>query len=142
MSGVRQHEVVVAAATFDELFVRAPFDDASVVDDDDRVAVTHRGETMGDDEPSDAEPCQIRLDDLFGDRIEVARGLVEHEQRRSVDERTRQGDPLPFATRQARPEVTQHRRVPHRHRHHDLVDRSQPCRLADIVQRGVRRRQS
>src|SRR5258705_4722541 len=64
-----------------QLVMRAAFDDASAIHDDDRVGVTNRGKSMRDDErrPALAERGQCVLHPAPGLRVERAGRLVEND---------------------------------------------------------------
>src|SRR3712207_1638893 len=95
-------ELVVEAARGEELAVCAAFNDASSVEHQDLVHVLHTHEPVGDDEGGAAMHqlvCGVQQPALrYG--VEVGGRLVEHEQRRILQQRTGDGEALPLATRE------------------------------------------
>ena len=75
----------------------APLDDLALLQHDDLVAVADRAQAMGDDDAGAAAAPQIVVDDLFGDRIERAGRLVEHDHRGIGNQRPGDLDALALA---------------------------------------------
>ncbi len=93
----------IATAEGDQLVVVAQFDQTGVVDHRDPIGAAHRGKTVGHDDHGATlhQPLEGLLDHRLGAGIEVAGGLVEHEDG-WVDERgAGQGDELALPGRQA-----------------------------------------
>src|SRR5947209_8623586 len=99
VSGTR-HQLFVQAVDGDQLFVRPPLDDLTVVEDDDLVAVADRRQAVGDDHTRAAPPPQVGVHLLLGDGVEGARGLVEHDDARVRGEHPGDLQPLPLPARE------------------------------------------
>ena len=95
------HPLVEAAAR-EELGVGAALDDAAAVHDDDAVGVHHGAESVGDHHSGGLalRAAEGRLDRPFGERVEVAGGLVEDQQARGAEQRAGHRDPLPLTAGQ------------------------------------------
>src|SRR5215831_20631170 len=93
-------EPCVQAAARDQLGVAADLDDLARLEDDDAVGALHRREAMRDDDRRAAAHRRLErsLDHALAFGIERARRLVEQEQRRVLQHRSRDRDPLPLAT--------------------------------------------
>ena len=95
-----------------QLLRRALLADAALVQHDDLVGHGHGGQLVGNhDQRAPAAQPRQRLGDgglVFG--IQRGRGLIDQQNGRILDERTRDGDALALAARQARPALA-HRRV-------------------------------
>ena len=89
-------EARVQSASGDERVVRALVDDAALVDDEDAVGVADRREAMRDHEGRAAlhEPREGVLHGGLALGVESARGLVEEQDRRVLEQGSRDGDPL------------------------------------------------
>jgi hypothetical protein len=72
---------------------------------------------MRDDDASDLQLAQRRVDLAFRGQIEVARPFVHEPDSRAAVESPRKEQALPLASRQTRPEVADQCAVIHRHRH-------------------------
>ena len=93
-------ELRVAAAEVDELFVRAPFDDAAAIEHEDLVGVADRREAMRDrDRRAPArELVERQLHRALGLVVERGGGLVEDQHGRVAQDRARNRDALLLAT--------------------------------------------
>ena len=93
------------AATRVQLGVGTGFHDAARVHDNDQVGVAHGTDTVGD--LDDGAALRDAGDALayarLGDRVNLARGLVEDVDGRVAQERACQGQALTLAARGARP---------------------------------------
>ncbi len=58
----------------------AALNDPALVQDDDLVAVPDGGEAVGDDQAGAAPPAQVPVDELLGQGVEGAGGLVQDEE--------------------------------------------------------------
>ena len=74
---------------------------------------------MGDHErrAADHQPVERVEDDRFGLRVDRRGRLVEDQDRRVLEERARDRDPLPLAAGQLRAALAEQRVVPLRQRH-------------------------
>src|SRR5207245_8692845 len=98
---------------------------------------------------ADRDALELRLDRLFGARIERRGGLVEDQNSWILEERARDGDALLLAAGEFQSAFTDHRLVAGRQRHDEVVDvrrarglvhlrvaRFRPA-IADVVKDGV-----
>src|SRR5437899_9918140 len=94
----------VEAAPREQLGVRAGFDHAAVVEDDDGVGPAHGGQAMRDHQRRAVllETIEGGADGRLADRVQVRGGLVEDQDRRVLQERARDREALPLAARQPR----------------------------------------
>src|SRR5580700_9180103 len=86
----------VEAVLLEELGVRPEFDDASVVEHDDSIALQDRRQSVSDDDAR-AIAQQVReglLNQRFGLAVQRAGGLVQDENPRVGQKRARQSDTL------------------------------------------------
>lgn len=81
LEGLFLMEIGVIATAGDELFVRAQFDDAAVVENEDDVSVADGGDAVGDEKGGAAahDGGEVGEDFLFGDGIDAREGIVEDE---------------------------------------------------------------
>src|SRR5215467_3389469 len=82
-----RHQSRVCSLHGHQLFMGSPFDDFSLAQHYDFIAIADRAQTMRNDDTRAAPTPQIVVDGLLGDRIEGGGGFVEHEHRRIRDER-------------------------------------------------------
>src|SRR5215468_7268491 len=82
----RAHPAVELTA-LKQILVTALRDDSAAIEDENAVGIPHSREAMRDDDrrPAGAQPPERREDDLFGNRIERRRRLVENQDRRILD---------------------------------------------------------
>ena len=78
----------------------ALFHDASVLDHDNMICVSNRGETVSDHErgPSLDETAKCLVDQLLIDGVEVRGGLVKDEDRRILEQCSGNGESLPLSS--------------------------------------------
>ena len=79
--------------------MRAPFNNAAFLQNQDQVGVTHGGESVRDDKggASAEQAMQGPLDELFRGRVDAGGRFIEHQHRRIFQERPRDGDALLLA---------------------------------------------
>ena len=96
-------EFGVEASCGPQLVVATPFDDASVVEDDDLVGVHDRGEPVGDhDRRAAGEGLgQGLLDERLGFGVEVAGGLGEDDDVGGLEQQSGDDEPLLLAAGEA-----------------------------------------
>jgi len=84
----------VGALQCEEFVVRAAFDDASFVQDDDAVGPSDRAEAVGDHEAGAAlhQAGKGDLESGFRERVDGAGGFVEHEDARIGQQCAGEGD--------------------------------------------------
>src|SRR5690348_9794803 len=116
LGGVRGPVAVerrVEAAAREQLVMRPALDDLAVLEHDDHVGVADRRESVGDDErrASLEERAQGGLDLPLGADVHRARRLVEDEDPRVGEQRTRERDELALPERQPRAALAELRLV-------------------------------
>ena len=81
----------------------AALDDAALVDDQDLVGLADGGQAVGDDQAGAAFERGVEgaLDGVLRLGVEVGRGLVEHDDRRRLEEQAGDGEPLALAAGEA-----------------------------------------
>src|SRR5262249_50840094 len=117
-------ELGVATVLGEELLVRAAFDDAAVLEDEDLVGVDDRRKPVRDDERR-AVACdlgELGLDDLLGARVERAGRLVEDEDGRVLEQRARDRDALLLAAGELEAPLADLRLVAERQRFDERMD--------------------
>ena len=121
----------VEAAELHQLVMRAAFDHAPVLEDENQVGVLHGGQPVRDHEAgASAHQLVHRLLDFdFRPRIDVARRFVQNEHARVRQHCARDGDELPLALGDVHAVVGKHR----------IVSVRQPLDVR-IDPRGFRRR--
>ena len=87
------------AGFFEQLGVRSDFFDPALVHDHDLIGRKNGGEPMGDgdDRAAGGEPLERALNLLFRFRIERRSRFIEQKDRRVLQERARNGEPLLLA---------------------------------------------
>ncbi len=82
--------------------MRAAFGNHALIQHDDAIGIDHRREPMRDDQrrTATAHAFERILDFLFGIAVQRRRGLVEHEDRRALENGAGNGHALLFATGQ------------------------------------------
>ena len=87
-------QISVVAAVSNKFFVATLFDDLAIFEDDDAMGVANSGKAMRDDETSAAREkfFERMLDGFFGGGINGACGLVEDQNVRPRDHRSREGE--------------------------------------------------
>src|SRR3954447_9655197 len=101
---VRELQIVklaVDAATGEQLVMRSALDDDAAIEHHDLVRTTDRREPMGDHERGAAlhQTFQRALYEPLRFGVERGRGLIEDENRRIFEQRTRNREPLPLSAR-------------------------------------------
>ena len=100
-AGLQEVKGSIAAATSNQVIVRTVLDQPAAVDRHDAVGAPYRRKTVRDDD--DRAPLRdlshVVLDDPFALIIKRARRLVENQNARICDQRPRDRDALPLATR-------------------------------------------
>ena len=98
-SKLRLHQLGEKPAALDQLVERAGLDDPSVLKHQNARRIAHGGEPVGDDEGGAAfhDFVERQIDALLGHRIERAGGFVEDQDRRVLEQRAGDGEPLPLA---------------------------------------------
>ena len=93
--------------------MRAHGDLVAVIHDDDPIGLQHRGQPMRDDDGGASlhEPLERLLHEQLRLRIERARGLIQQEDRRILEDRARQRDALALTARQPRAALAEERVV-------------------------------
>src|SRR5262245_59304635 len=97
-----EHQPVGASRDGEKLFMRAALGDLPTVEDDDLVAVADRAQAVGDDDARAAAATDAGVDRGFGGAVERARGFVEDEDARVVDEAAGDLEPLPLTAAEIR----------------------------------------
>ena len=86
-----------------QFVVGSPFDDATVVEDEDLIGVGDRRQAVGDHErgaPTERfGECLLHMSLVFG--VEMTRRLIEDHDRRILQQHAGNGEPLLLATRQS-----------------------------------------
>src|SRR5690349_7755630 len=92
----------IRAASREQFLVPAGFDNATAFEDDDGIGTANRREAVRNDErrPVQHQGRQGVLNQHFGLGIERRRCLVENQNRRVTQNRSRNRNPLPLAPRQ------------------------------------------
>src|SRR5208337_2325625 len=92
----------VDLATFEQLLVPPDRRDLAPFEHEDRVRIDQRGQSVRNDDhrPPVGDPADVFVDDRLAVRIERARRLVENQDFRVENERPRNRESLPLATRQ------------------------------------------
>ena len=93
--------LAICSIEFQQLLVRALFDDGSIRHDSDVFSCPNRGKLMGNDYRCAIlrDPIERLLDDLFGLGIEGARGFIEEKYCRLGDDAACDGNSLLLSTR-------------------------------------------
>src|SRR5581483_4111189 len=106
-------EVRIAPVRADQFVVRAVLDDAAVLDGDDPIGASNRGEPVSDNEdrPPFTNPPHILMDDAFAFVIERAGGFVENQNARIAHQGARDRDALTLSTREAASAFADHRLI-------------------------------
>src|SRR3954463_16288119 len=102
MAGVallQAEERGIAAATAQQIVMQAALDDLAALDNQNGVGVHDGMQAVGDHDGSAvlAEMVDCFLHVFFGFRIQRRGGLIEQDDRRVLDQRTRYGDALALA---------------------------------------------
>ena len=84
------------------------FHDSSLLEHDNIIRVSNRGETVSDHErgPPLDKAAERLVDQLFVDGIEVRGGLVKDKDRRILEQCSRDGESLPLPSRKLDPALT------------------------------------
>ena len=92
-------ELIVFALLLHEVFMVAAFDDGTLFEDHDRVAVLDGGQAVRDDEDGAAfhDGVHTLLDKLFGMGVDGGGSLVENHDRRIGDRAAGDGEKLSLA---------------------------------------------
>src|SRR3954470_4810542 len=94
---------------------------------------------MSDDHLCTTQPLQVRDESLLGCHVEMAARLVEHQDVRTPQQRTRDREPLPLSPREIAATLGEPRLVTHWHTLDVVVEASEPCRVDDLLERRVGR---
>ena len=94
-------KLAVAAVQGKQRVVRAALHDLAVLEDENLLGASDRGETVGDDEggPAAAQGFQPVLDECFTFAVQAGRRFVENEDGRVGENGAGDGDALPLARR-------------------------------------------
>ncbi len=96
-------ELLVQAAGVTQFVVAAPFDDPTVVEDEDLIGVGDRRQTVRDHErgaPTERlGECLLHMGLVFG--VEMTRRLIEDHDRRILQQHAGDGEPLLLTTGQS-----------------------------------------
>ena len=119
-----------------QLGVRAAFDDAAPLVDQDQVRPQDRREPVGDGDrgPACLQPLEGLLDQALADRVEGGRGLVEDQDPGVLQQHPGDGDALLLAAGELVAALADDRVVAVRQLHDPVVDR---CRTGRRLQLGV-----
>ena len=92
----------INSAPRQKLLMRAALGDDALVEHQNLVGVDHGRQAMGDHDrrASAGDALQRRLDVALGETVERRRRFVEHQNRRRLEHRARDGDPLLLAARE------------------------------------------
>ena len=106
---------------------------------DDLVGIADGREAVGDHEGRAAlhQGLECLLDARLGDRVEGAGCLVEDQDRRVLEQRPGNREPLAFAPRERRAALADQRLVPLRLAHDEVVRLGQPGGLLQLGLRGI-----
>ena len=131
--------MVVPFSESDQLIVGTLLNDPSLLENDDQVAVTDRGQPVGNDKgsPSLHQLIHSRLDDLFCPRIDGAGRFVEDERRRIRDSRAGDRQELALALGEVCPVSCQHGVIAIRQTPDKAVGIGELCRADDLLLRGI-----
>src|SRR6266852_5998591 len=120
----------------DQLVMTALLEDGALLDDHDSVCAPHRAQAVRDQE--NGAPCthlaQVPLNDALGFVVEGARGLIEDQNAGIDDERPRNGNPLPLATRQRAAVLADHGVVAFGKSRDEVVRSRKPRGASDGIQ--------
>src|SRR5918993_1877597 len=111
LGGLAVPEVCVQTAPLKQLLVRAELRNPAVLQHGDAVGANHRGQAVGNDDRGAVagDALQRFLDRLLGAAVECARRLVKHEDRRVLEQRPRNCDPLLLAAGKLEAALADHR---------------------------------
>src|SRR5262249_44411171 len=121
-----------------QCLVRPVFDNMSMVHDNDAINAMNRGESMGNDDrrPSFRQIVQ-RLTNLdFGLRVDVGRGLIEHYDRRILQNYTGNRYTLPLPDGQFDPTLSDPGVIPLRQSHDKVMGSRRLCSSLNLVLPG------
>ena len=92
-------QAMVQAGVCEQFVVGAALSDSAVVQNNDPVSITNRGQTVGDDEcgAADQQPGEAFLDETLGFRVHGRGSLVQYENRGILEQSAGYGDTLFFA---------------------------------------------
>lgn len=118
---------------------RLPLDGPSSAQLDDPIGPGYCPGSVGDHDAGSSG--EVSIDEIVHrfrrGRIEVARGLIEHQRHRGSEQRPRHRDPLTLTGRQARASRTELGVVPFGQTLHECLDSGLLRRLEDAADRGV-----
>ena len=137
--GLFRHQVGVGAVSGHEAVMGAALDDATVFEDQDRVAVDHAGQAVGDDQgrPILHESVEGPADDGLVLGIDRRGGLVQHQDRGVPQQGPGDGHPLALASRELDPLLADDGVVAVLQRGHEVVDVGRSGRLFDLGPTGL-----
>ena len=132
------HQLPVGTALSEQLGVGAALDDAAILHYQDQVGPGHRTEPVSDHDPRATEPVQVVMHRTLGERIEIARRLVQQQDRGTVNQGPGQREALLLTTGKGGTSVHEYGSVPQRHRRDIVVDARKPRCFADCLIRDRR----
>ncbi len=89
----------VPAVASDQAVVRARFRDLAIIHDDDQVRVADRRQPMCDHDRRGLDHGEIAIEELLGQGVQLARRLIEQQDRWVLHQRSGQRDSLPLTAR-------------------------------------------
>ena len=133
--------MVVEPARPHQLVVAALLQDAALLQHDDPVGVADGPQAVGDDHagPAGEQHLQRLLDRLFGEAVDVGRGLVEDQDLRVGDQGAGERDQLALADRDVAPALAQPGVVTVGQAHDEVVGRHGLGRRHDVLAGGGER---
>lgn len=100
----------IASLPVNELFMRAPFYDRSMLNDQDLIGLSDRAQPVGYDKCGSAlhQYAKTLLDKRFTFCVQVRRSLIQDENARISKDRPRYGDALTLSSRKLYAPLTDH----------------------------------
>src|SRR5215470_2993052 len=130
----------VSTVAREKLGVRSAFDDAPVLENENLVCSHDRGQPVCDRKRRaiGRDLLEFGLDQLLGLRVERRSRLVEDQDARVLQDRTRDGDSLLLATGQLQAALTNRRLISVGQAGNEIVNLREPCRRDDLFMRRLR----
>src|SRR5664279_4093541 len=132
------HQLPVGTALSEQLGVGAALDDAAILHHQDQVGPGHRTEPVSDHDPRATEPVQVVMHRTLGERVEIARRLVQQQDRGTVNQGPGQREALLLTTGKGGTSVHEYGSVPQWHGCDIVVDARKPRCFADCLIRDRR----